>query len=183
VCTVSVYKFPIFLDCLLGLQPVLYCMCECLISQERAKHFYLDGVNKLPGIEQNWALACTMLSCDQRPRAQPRPLCTSAFSCPTVVCDHYGRGQHVCFALGLIEPQSLLFFHFPRMIGLSQVGRTRNEGISHRIRSHCFNKVLTMVDESSETGEKNVTCISFNHMIHFSTEAFNNCNIFRFIIL
>lgn len=74
------------------------------------------------------------------------------------------------------------FFHFSRMTGLPKVGSTSSETISCRKSRDCFNKELTIVNESLETGEPNVTYISFNHDSFFHWD-FNSCDIFTFKIL
>lgn len=56
------------------------------------------------------------------------------------------------------------FFHSSRMIG---IGSTSSETISYRKTRHSFNKKLMIGNESSEMGKQNVTCVSFNHSIHF----------------
>ena len=68
------------------------------------------------------------------------------------------------------------------MIG---IGSTSSETISYRKRRHGFNKKLMIGNESSEMEEQNVTCISFNHLIHFffSHWDFNSRIILKFKIL
>lgn len=68
------------------------------------------------------------------------------------------------------------------MIG---IGSTSSETISYRKRRHGFNKKLMIGNESSEMEEQNVTCISFNHLIHFffSHWDFNSHIILKFKIL
>lgn len=84
----------------------------------------------------------------------------------------------MCF-LGLCS--SFSFFHSSRMIG---IGSTSSETVSYRKTKHGFNKKLMIGNESSEVGEQNVTCISFNHSIHFFFHwNFNSHNILKFKIL
>ena len=73
------------------------------------------------------------------------------------------------------------FFHSSRMIGN---GSTSSETVSYRKTRHGFNKKLMIGKESSEMGEQNVTCVSFNHSIHFFFHwDFNSRNILKFKIL
>lgn len=85
------------------------------------------------------------------------------------LCFNCGRWQCVYFASDLIGSQILFFIlvgwlGFPRVAAPARLAATISCGKSR----YGFNKELTIVDESLGRGEQNVTCISFNHMIHFS---------------